>query len=148
MGGSEKTAFLGDVSPQDAYEVLSQSPSSLLVDVRTQAELVFVGAPNLDAIGKTVRHVEWRTFPDGRENPGFLSELAALVAETDCDSLLFLCRSGGRSLLAAKAAEGLSTPKALKLLNVAEGFEGDLDAEGRRGSLSGWKVRGLPWRQS
>ncbi|MEM7686023.1 MAG: rhodanese-like domain-containing protein, partial [Pseudomonadota bacterium] len=32
--------------------------------------------------------------------------------------------------------------------NVAEGFEGDLDADGHRGTINGWKAHGLPWRQS
>jgi hypothetical protein len=33
-------------------------------------------------------------------------------------------------------------------INVTEGFEGDLDAEGHRGNLNGWRARGLAWRQS
>ena len=31
---------------------------------------------------------------------------------------------------------------------VVNGFEGDVDAEGRRGTVGGWKVSGLPWSQS
>ena len=45
---------------------------------------------------------------------------------------------------AAMAEQGIAT----HCTNVAEGFEGDLDSEGRRGRVNGWKVRGLPWRQS
>ena len=31
--------------------------------------------------------------------------------------------------------------------NVLEGFEGDKDADGHRGTIGGWKVAGLPWIQ-
>ena len=54
-------------------------------------------------------------------------------------------RSGARSAAAAKAmtAAGYST-----CLNVADGFEGPLDAQAKRGSAGGWKAAGLPWRQT
>jgi len=58
--------------------------------------------------------------------------------------VLFLCRSGARSRAAAMAATAAGYARAY---NVAEGFEGDLDAEGHRGRVNGWKVAGLPWRQ-
>ena len=44
----------------------------------------------------------------------------------------------------AFAAKG----QAVDCVNVAEGFEGDLDGERHRGNLNGWKARGLSWRQS
>ena len=31
--------------------------------------------------------------------------------------------------------------------NILEGFEGDQDDEGRRGTLGGWRHAGLPWAQ-
>jgi len=31
--------------------------------------------------------------------------------------------------------------------NIAEGFEGDKDDAGHRGTIGGWKVHGLPWVQ-
>ena len=34
-----------------------------------------------------------------------------------------------------------------RVFNVLEGFEGDLDEEGRRGNLGGWRLAGLPWAQ-
>jgi len=64
--------------------------------------------------------------------------------------ILFICRSGARSLAAARAvAEAIGPGSGLEhCTNVAEGFEGDLDSDGHRGTLNGWKTRGLPWRQS
>ena len=64
--------------------------------------------------------------------------------------LFFICRSGSRSLAAARlvAARTLGEGRPVECVNVAEGFEGDLDGEGHRGTVNGWKVAGLPWRQS
>jgi len=56
----------------------------------------------------------------------------------------FLCRSGARSMAAAQAAQAAGFPQ---VFNVAEGFEGNPDAEGHRGVVAGWKAEGLPWRQ-
>jgi hypothetical protein len=30
---------------------------------------------------------------------------------------------------------------------VLEGFEGDRDARGRRNTVGGWRLAGLPWEQ-
>jgi rhodanese-related sulfurtransferase len=58
--------------------------------------------------------------------------------------VVFLCRSGNRSIGAAEAATGAGmTPS----FNVLDGFEGNLDEAGHRGA-TGWKAVGLPWRQS
>jgi rhodanese-related sulfurtransferase len=56
----------------------------------------------------------------------------------------FICRSGARSLAAGQAAQAAGFPHAY---NVADGFEGPVDAEGHRGTVAGWKADGLPWRQ-
>jgi rhodanese-related sulfurtransferase len=58
--------------------------------------------------------------------------------------LLFLCRSGIRSKAAAIAMTALGYKHCY---NIAEGFEGDKDDAGHRGTIGGWKVHGLPWVQ-
>ena len=58
--------------------------------------------------------------------------------------IYFICRSGARSMSAAQAAQAAGFPH---VYNVADGFEGPLDADGHRGSAGGWKASGLPWRQ-
>jgi rhodanese-related sulfurtransferase len=58
--------------------------------------------------------------------------------------IYFICRSGQRSYAAAQAAHDAGFRNAY---NVAEGFEGDVDAAGHRGVSQGWKAAGLPWRQ-
>ena len=51
-------------------------------------------------------------------------------------------RPGGS--VAAQAAQAAGFPHAF---NVADGFEGPVDAACHRGTVAGWKAEGLPWRQ-
>ena len=75
-------------------------------------------------------------------NPNFFKELQA-QGVTRGQAIYLICRSGIRSRDAAEmlASLGYTT------WNVAEGFEGSLDAEGHRGG-SGWRAENLPWKQS
>ena len=130
-------AFEGALTPREAWEVWQQAPGARLIDVRSRAELDWVGRiPN--AI-----EIEWQNYPGKQLNPYFIIELKRAV---DHESLLlFICRSGVRSLAAATAATAAGFPNCF---NVLEGFEGDKDANGRRGSIGGWRLAGLPWSQS
>ena len=141
---SVAAGYAGNVTPTTAYKILSEHKDAILIDVRTNAEWNYVGLPELAAIGKKPALLQWQIFPSMQQDPEFVSTLGNAVADKDTP-LLFLCRSGVRSVAAAKAvaAAGYST-----CLNVLEGFEGPLDSHGRRGSTEGWKARGLPWRQS
>jgi rhodanese-related sulfurtransferase len=136
-----------DVSPRDAWQHLSSDPSAVLVDVRTRAEWTFVGLPDLSGTGKRVVTVEWQTFPDHGVDPAFSERLTTALAELGAgpaSNLFFICRSGGRSRMAAEvmAAAGYQ-----RCHNVADGFEGPLDAQRHRGTAGGWKASGLPWVQ-
>ena len=141
---SPAPGYGGDVTPQVAWKILSERGDPALIDCRTRPEWNFVGLPDLAAIGKQPILLEWQSFPSMQQNPDFVATLAGAVANRETP-LLFLCRSGVRSAAAAKAmtAAGYST-----CLNVADGFEGPLDAQARRGSAKGWKAAGLPWRQT
>jgi len=136
------TAAPSDPTPRQAWELLVADPAAVLVDVRTRAEWVFVGLPDLSSLGRRVVPVEWTSFPGGAHNHGFLAELEA-AAPRDVP-VLFTCRSGHRSLAAAEAAAGAGWERTH---NVLDGFEGDLDDHGHRGAR-GWRAEGLPWRQS
>jgi len=107
-----------------------------------------VGLPDLSAVGKQLIAIEWQMFPSRRLNPSFTDQLSSgldrLGAGTDTD-LFFLCRSGGRSLAAARA---MAVAGYRACHNVAGGFEGPPDDHRHRGSIAGWKAAGLPWRQS
>jgi len=141
---------VSEVGPKDAWDILENEKTSMLIDVRTQAEWTFVGSPELASIGKDALRIEWKCFPDMNENPDFLSDLAKQLDESAPSKLLFICRSGARSLSAASAAAQAFADlgRQVTCVNVAEGFEGDLDPQKHRGTLSGWKAVGLPWRQA
>jgi hypothetical protein len=74
-------------------------------------------------------------------NPDFDAQLRAAVPAGQ--SAVLLCRSGVRSIAAAKRATELG----LTAYNILEGFEGDPDDNGQRGKKGGWRFRGLPWRR-
>jgi rhodanese-related sulfurtransferase len=137
-------AYAGDLSPAEAYELLASNPAAVLVDVRTRAEWSYVGTPDLAGTGRNVVLAEWVTFPDGARNPHFLDDVVAAASSKNAP-VVFLCRSGVRSVAAAEAATEAGFTAAY---NVTEGFEGPSDAAGHRGTAAGWKVRGLPWKQS
>lgn len=134
--------FLGDISPTRTWRDLRERAEAVLVDVRTRAEWAYVGGPDLASLGKPVVQVEWLTFPTMENNPGFLEQLRERGVMPD-RTIYLICRSGVRSRQAAEllALHGYST------YNVADGFEGQLDADGHRG-VGGWRAEGLPWRQS
>jgi rhodanese-related sulfurtransferase len=115
--------------------------------VRTRAEWTYVGIPDLGPIGKRAVLVEWQTFPDQAVDARFVErlsgELKALGVQLD-DDLYFICRSGSRSLAAARA---MAEAGYRSCHNVLCGFEGPLDDLRHRGTLSGWKALGLPWQQ-
>jgi rhodanese-related sulfurtransferase len=129
--------YQGALTPKEAYEVLRNAPGAKLVDVRTRAELDWVGRiPN-------AVEVEWIHYPGGARNENFLAQLKQQV---DAEALtLFVCRSGGRSDMAARAATAAGFGNCY---NVLEGFEGDRDASGQRNKVGGWRYAGLPWQQS
>lgn len=134
----QRLQYAGAVSPTEAFELLKLDPAARVVDVRTRAELDWVGRP-LVGEGQYV-HIEWARYPGGVPNTEFIEQLRQ-VASTQTP-LLLLCRSATRSKLAAVAATGAGFTRAYDLL---EGFEGEKDAQGHRKTVNGWCVRGLPW---
>lgn len=146
----EVRPIVDEVEPVTAYRLLDSTRDSALVDVRSRAEWTFVGVPDIAATGRPLLLIEWARFPGMARNAAFLDELAASMRSGLPARLFFLCRSGTRSMAAARAvADGFAAQGVwLHCTNIAEGFEGDLDSDGHRGTLNGWKVRGLPWRQS
>jgi len=135
------------VTAEEAWVRLKDDPGAVLIDVRTIAEWAYVGLPELGVLGKRPVLVEWQGFPDDRLNTAFVERVAEalkpLGANQDSE-LLFLCRSGQRSL---KAAQAMAAAGYRRCRNVVDGFEGPLDADRHRGRLTGWKARGLPWTQ-
>ena len=124
--------YAGDIPPALAWQWV-QAGNAVLVDVRTDAERAWVG----QVPGAKV--VAWKQWPQMLMNPDFDTQLQAVVPSGS--KVLLLCRSGVRSVAAAQRATELG----LQAYSILEGFEGDLDANGQRGKLNGWRYRGLPW---
>lgn len=141
---------VGQATPDEVWQALSDDRDAELVDVRTRAEWGYVGLPDVSALGRQPILVEWRVFPQMQINEGFGDEVLDRLDGKTPSRLYFICRSGARSLDAARRMAGVFAARGedVACVNVAEGFEGDLDADGHRGTQNGWKARGLAWRQS
>jgi glyoxylase-like metal-dependent hydrolase (beta-lactamase superfamily II)/rhodanese-related sulfurtransferase len=135
MESRAAAGYAGDVSAQLAY-LWWQAGDAVLVDVRTDAEREWVGfVPGAVPLS-------WKQWPGMAMNESFADGLKAAVPEGK--KVVLLCRSGVRSVAAAKRATELG----LEAYNILEGFEGDPDQEAHRGQRGGWRFHGLPWRQN
>jgi len=127
--------YAGDVTPELACRWWREG-QAVLVDVRTDAERDWVGfVPG-------AVHLEWKHWPGMQVNPRFDEELRARVPPGR--RIVMLCRSGVRSIASSRRATELG----YEAYNILEGFEGDADEQGHRGTRGGWRARGLPWRQN
>ena len=124
------------VDAKKAYE-MAQSPATFIVDVRSVAEYVWVGHPDI------AYNVPFAFWDDQKRslvlNQSFAEDLKARFKLED--TLLFLCRAGGRSRRAAEAARAAGF---LKVFNIQDGFEGGPDEQGHW-TVGGWKNSGLPY---
>jgi len=124
------------VDAKKAHE-MAQGPAAFIVDVRSVAEYVWVGHPD---IAHNVPFAFWDDLKRSLvPNPVFADDLKARFKPDD--TLLFLCRAGGRSRRAAEAARAAGF---LKVFNIQDGFEGGLDEQGHT-TVGGWKNSGLPY---
>jgi len=135
---------LNHLSPQEAADILQQVSNALLIDVRSNMEFLFVGHP------KGALHVPWIDEPDWCVNPDFEKEIRQLMLGGVCDQgensppIILICRSGKRSV---DAGNRLLKAGFHNVCNITEGFEGDRDSNYHRGTIGGWRFRGLPWEQ-
>ena len=143
-------AIVDELGPQQAYEAMRSDETAVMVDVRTSAEWAFVGVPDLRETGQPLLTIEWARLPGMIRNEEFVSELLQHIGSEKPGRVFFICRSGARSMSAAQQLAGVCEQRGIPVhcTNVAEGFEGDVDANGHRGQMNGWKAAGLPWRQS
>lgn len=125
--------YAGALTPHEAFDVLQADENTVLVDVRSRAELELVGRIPF------ATNLEWAFYPGMLPNPEFAAQLQTTVDKNT--SVIFMCRTGGRSHNAAVIAQGLG----YQAYNMLEGFEGEANAERQRTLINGWKHAGLPW---
>ena len=130
--------MIENLSPKQSWELMQANPGAVLIDVRTKMEHDFVGRP-LNAL-----HVPWKEVPDWQINPEFIEQVKQAVSDVT-NPVLLLCRSGKRSL---EAADVLQEAGFKHLVNILDGFDGDLDENKHRGNLGGWRFCQLPWEQT
>ncbi len=133
------------ITPQQAMKLMEDDPRTVLVDIRSSMEYLFVGHP----VGAV--HVPWIDEPDWTVNPHFVTDIRKLmlggaicIMDEGCAPIILICRSGKRSIEAGKK---LIEAGFGEVFNVLEGFEGELDEHHHRSSVGGWRYHGLPWEQ-
>lgn len=126
--------YTGELTPREAFDLLQHDPATVLVDVRSRAELELVGRI------PSATHIEWAFYPGMAPNNAFTEELQKSVDKEL--TVIFVCRTGGRSHNAALVAQQLGYSKAY---NMLEGFEGEMNSLNQRTQMNGWKHAGLPW---
>jgi rhodanese-related sulfurtransferase/cytochrome c553 len=156
VGGKKKTPQGLYVTAVQAHEQLQNLGSkALFIDVRTRAEVNFLGMP--DGTDANIPYMTVGSFDEWdekkqrfklRPNSEFTTRVNALVEQRGMDKetpIYLICRSGSRS---AKAANILSLAGYSRIYVVTDGFEGDKAKAGpRKGEriVNGWKNAGLPW---
>lgn len=134
-----------EISPLEAWEMLQKESRSTLIDVRSEMEYLFVGHP------PSAVNIPWIEEPEWKINPHFVRDVRKLVlggiieySGHNAVPILLICRSGNRS----EEAGNLLVDEGFRhVYNVQHGFEGELDEQHHRSTLSGWRYDGLPWQQ-
>ena len=126
------------LQPQEAWQYVQSQPDVLFVDVRMEIESLYVGRP------PGVVNVPWYEYPELQADPAGFVQAVTQEAKDKTQPVLLICRSGQRTLDAGKALEDAGFAN---VAHVVHGFEGELDAQFRRSTLSGWRFEGLPWEQ-
>lgn len=140
---SAAAGYAGDLRPTETWRLLAENPNAVLIDVRTLPEWLYVGVADLAKLDKQCLFISWQQFPAMQIDPQFIERIEA-AGVTRNQPILLLCRSGVRS---KDAAIALTAAGFGPCYNVAEGFEGGMDAAKHR-AVNGWKMAGLPWIQS
>ncbi len=106
----------------DAFDFLSKKVNSHLIDTRSDLEWKTTGIPDLSSINKETNLLNWGPVLDQSFFEQYKKFL--LTSFNQRDSLFFICRSGSRSLLAAKYAIEFGFKNSF---NIYEGFYNEND---------------------
>lgn len=125
--------------PKETWALLQQQPDALFVDVRMEIESQYVGRP------PGVINIPWYEYPALKPDPQSFVQAVEKLAKSKDQTVVLICRSGLRTVDAGIALEKAGFTN---VVNVLDGFEGELDDNDQRGREGGWRFDGLPWTQS
>ncbi len=126
------------LTPREAWALIQQQPDALFVDVRMEIESLYVGRP------PGVENIPWYEYPDLTPDPQGFAQAVEREAGDKARTVVLICRSGKRTV---DADEALEAAGFTDVVNVLHGFEGGLDDNFHRSTVSGWRFEGLPWEQ-
>lgn len=144
------------LTPEEAYrKKLAAGTGILLIDVRTRAEIKFIGMA--DAVDANIpvrllrsdyawseKSATYRT----RENPDFVAAVERLLRHRGVDRhspIILMCQSGSRAPVAARLLYQAGFSEVYTQYQGFEGFKAKQGpAQGKR-VVNGWKNANLPW---
>jgi rhodanese-related sulfurtransferase len=137
------------LTAEDAHDALTDDPSIVFIDVRDPHEMAFIGHPllidrNVPRKLRTMEFVEKKGTYGWKDNPDFAAEVERVMQAEGLGKdapVIVMCRSGGRS---AMAADALAKAGFTRVWNLVDGFEGGKNEDGVR-NVNGWRNAGLPW---
>ena len=106
----------------DAFDFLSKKDDSHLIDTRSDIEWKSTGIPDLSSINKETNLINWGPVLDQIFFEKYKNFLLSSFNQND--NLLFICRSGSRSLIAAQFAIKFGFENSF---NIFEGFHNEND---------------------
>ena len=123
-----------NIPSEKIKDFLNNNLNSVVLDVRTEEEWNSVGKPDAEALNSKTFFISLLLGPDRQKNENFVKEFLEKKVPKK-DNILVICRSGVRSMAAAKL---LQQQGYKNLINISDGFEGN-PATGE-----GWKKSKLP----
>jgi rhodanese-related sulfurtransferase len=138
---------------KDAYEMWKANPDAVkIIDVRTVEEYLFVGHPTMAWKIPVADQIYAWDAEKGKYPMKPLVDFAGRVSEVAKpeETLFVMCRSGGRSAI---AADMLAMAGFTKVYNIVDGMEGDANADSDSVAQAqplkdGWKNSGCPWTKT
>lgn len=143
----------------EAYEMaLKEKEALLFIDVRTRAEVNFLGMPTVADANIPYMELDNMYSWDEKKgvfkmepNSGFVTSVQEQLKKKGLENngkIVVMCRSGDRS---AKAADLLARAGYKNVYSVVDGYEGDVAKDGAhkgQRAVNGWRNGNLPWSYS
>lgn len=139
----------------EAYKMLNENSDIVFIDVRTRAEVAFLGmAKGVDANIPYMTFGDWDEWDEKKHNfklfpnSNFLPYFNDYISEHGFNkdsTIILICRSGNRS---AGASNLLAQVGYSQVYSIIDGFEGDklVDKNNpEKHGFKGWKRSNLAW---